>query len=74
MISKTSGFEWRYVVNRPIVPGSNKILKLKKSCDNCFEFKELCQMSDGCFACKECSEDIEALTNRLPPKNEREAK
>lgn len=74
MISKISGFEWRYVVNRPIVPGSNKILKLKKSCDNCFEYKELCQMSDEAFVCEECSKDIEMLTNRLPTKTEREAK
>jgi len=71
MIKVTSGFEWRYVVNRPIVPGSSKILKLKKSCDNCFEYKELCNMSNGLQVCKECSVDIEALTNRPNSFNER---
>lgn len=72
MIKAISGFEYRYVVNRPIVPGSNRILKLKKSCDNCFEFLKLCNMSNGLQCCEVCSKDIEALTNRLPPTTERD--
>lgn len=66
MISRipNSIFEWRYVVN-------NGRSQIKKSCDNCFEKRQLIEMSNRLLVCEECSKDIEMLTNRLPPTEER---
>jgi uncharacterized Zn finger protein (UPF0148 family) len=61
MIKRVSEFEVRYV-------GSTK---LKKTCDNCYEKAPLAQMSNGTLCCKPCSEDIRALTDRLPPTGDR---
>ena len=72
MIKVISGFEYRYIVNRTITSTSKNKIQIKKTCDNCYVDLELCNMSNGLQCCLECSKDIEALTNRLPFKTERD--
>ena len=66
MIKAVSEFTWHYIINRTTTPTSKNMIQIKKTCDNCFERKELCYMSNGLECCLDCSKDIEALTNRLP--------
>ena len=73
-IKAVSEFTWHYIVNRPATPTSSLITKIKKTCENCWEVKPLAYMTNGWECCKECSEDIESLTNRanfINPFNER---
>lgn len=71
MVRPISGFEFKYVVDKTMTPTSLRKVQLYKTCDNCYEKKQLCNMSNGLQVCEPCSKDIEALTNRLPPTEER---
>lgn len=71
MIRRISDFEEHFIVNRPMYEGSSVWTKIRRTCDNCYEKKLLCLMSNGIKVCEECSKDIETLTNRLPPTSEK---
>lgn len=71
-IKRISDFEIKYFINRSITPSSKHRIEIQRTCDNCYEKHPLCSMSNGLQCCLNCSQDIEALTHRLPPKTERE--
>ncbi|HBP66241.1 MAG TPA: hypothetical protein DD730_18770 [Desulfosporosinus sp.] len=71
MAKAISGFSFRYIVDRTITATSTKKIQIKKTCDNCYEAYPLCDMSNGLKCCEPCSKDVETITNRLPPTEER---
>ncbi len=56
-------YEWQYVVNKTTTPTSKTMIKIKKTCDNCYEKKPLAPWRN-LLVCKECMQDTQMLENR----------